>query len=56
MTEDNLRDELICRGCGKPKPKGLVVCWDCFKGGDHPLKTSGLDIEVWLERYGVNPA
>jgi hypothetical protein len=35
--------------CGAPKEVGGVVCWDCFKYVEHPLKDSGLPFSQWLE-------
>lgn len=31
VNEQTIRDAENCLGCGKDKPKGCMVCWDCFK-------------------------
>lgn len=46
--EDYARTETTCRGCGKPKDKGLVVCWHCFKYRDNPYKYFAGTFEEWL--------
>jgi len=48
--EDTLRRETTCRGCGKPKAVGDVVCWPCFKGRTDivPLKWFDGTLEQWL--------
>ena len=54
IHETIAREELVCRGCGRPKDVGLVVCWDCFKR--HPsgncLKYAGLSLNAWLRSIG----
>ncbi|RMD72953.1 MAG: hypothetical protein D6822_00420 [Cyanobacteria bacterium J149] len=47
ISEKTVREMPICPACGKPKDGGLM-CWDCFKRGDYPFKTSGLDLDEWL--------
>lgn len=49
--EQQARNEIICRGCGENKEKGLVVCWECFKYREDtvPLKYSNLDFAEWLK-------
>jgi hypothetical protein len=32
------RPLLVCAGCGGRKDEGTIVCWECFKQGEHPLK------------------
>ena len=48
--ETDLRKSTLCKGCGKSKSIGLVVCWDCFKYRDDNYKNSGLNITDWLEK------
>ena len=52
--ETEARRSSTCACCGQPKGLGLVVCWSCFKlvtpSGESPLKYSGMDYTVWLER------
>ncbi len=52
-SEDSLREEPACRGCGKDKTgQGLLVCWDCFKRHPLcPLQTSGVTVNQWMARY-----
>ncbi len=52
-SEDSLREEASCRGCGKDKAgQGLLVCWDCFKRHPLcPLQTSGVTVHQWIARY-----
>ena len=48
MSEEEARQLKTCPACGKPKNKGLIVCWHCFKHRDNSLKYSGLSFENWL--------
>ena len=45
------RKETKCRGCGKPKTKGCIVCWDCFKYRTDitPFKEFTGSLEDWLQ-------
>ena len=47
-----MRNEEVCRGCGRPKDKGVPVCWDCFKYRKDitPLKYFDGDLSQWLEQ------
>jgi len=51
-NEGIIRSEEICRGCRKPKDKGLPVCWDCFKYRKDtiPLKYFNGSLSQWLEQ------
>ena len=53
-SDEALRDEPNCRGCGKDKAgQGLLVCWDCFKRHPlQPLQTSGMSPAGWLAKFG----
>ncbi len=52
--ETEARKSPTCACCDQPKGLGLVVCWSCFKlvtpSGESPLKYSGMDYTIWLER------
>lgn len=49
LSEAQAREALTCVGCGKPKDKGLVVCWACFKHRTdvEPLKYYNGTFERW---------
>lgn len=53
-----IRNETTCRGCGKPKEIGLIVCWNCFKYRPNPFKYFRNDtpeacrLDLWLEEIG----
>ena len=49
ITEEQARRGKVCRGCGKEKASGLVVCWVCFKLGNNPLKYFEGSFGEWLE-------
>lgn len=50
--ESRARAMLSCPACGRPKAKGLVVCWDeCYRG-PNGYKRSLLSANDWLERHG----
>lgn len=53
LSEDSLRAEAYCRGCGQDKAgQGLLVCWNCFKRHPQsPLKDSGLSVADWLKNF-----
>ena len=58
-----VRKETVCRGCGKPKSQGLIVCWGCFKYSANPFKYfrndipgEGCRLDLWLEEIGGNTA
>jgi hypothetical protein len=46
--EKDARRSATCAGCGRHKDVGLVVCWSCFKYGEHAFKYSGVDLETWV--------
>jgi len=43
------RKEIVCKGCGKDKGLGLVVCWECFRGGLTPFKYFNGSVLEWLK-------
>lgn len=47
QIEYNARIAMNCV-CGNAKENNTLVCWDCFKRGDNPLKYSNLSYEQWL--------
>jgi hypothetical protein len=49
--EAEARTQLFCRGCGREKKVGLLVCWGCFKfRTDVPtLKTFSGTFPEWLK-------
>lgn len=51
ITEKEIREEIICRGCGGKKDKGLIVCWNCFKYKKDiiPFKYFEGDFREWLK-------
>ena len=49
QTEQNARKATRCAGCGASKAVGLVVCWSCFKYGEHAFKYSGQTLDEWLQ-------
>jgi hypothetical protein len=51
VTEDELRRQTVCQGCGQSKDVGCVVCWGCFKYRQdvEPFKYFDGDIGQWLE-------
>ena len=51
LTEEEIRRETICRGCGKEKEEGLIVCWHCFKHRKDiiPYKYFEDDFDKWLK-------
>ena len=51
VTENELRRQTVCQGCGGQKDVGCVVCWDCFKYRQDvmPFKWFQGDINEWLE-------
>ncbi|MCX7428806.1 MAG: hypothetical protein NTW96_24670 [Planctomycetia bacterium] len=48
--EETMRAEAVCRGCGKPKDAGCIVCWGCFKYRTDitPFKWFDGTIEEWI--------
>lgn len=44
------RKSTVCKGCGKEKQLGLVVCWTCFKYRTDiiPLKSFEGSFSEWL--------
>lgn len=48
ITEEQARQLRYCPNCGKPKKVGMVVCWECFKHIDIPLKYYEGSFEEWL--------
>lgn len=48
-TEEWARRLGFCIGCGKPKPQGLLVCVECWKYGERPLKDYQGSFEEWLK-------
>jgi len=47
--EKRARKMIRCMVCGKPKKKGLLVCWDCFKHRkENPLKDFNGSFGAWL--------
>lgn len=53
--EDQARTEIKCRGCGKDKGKGTIVCWDCFKYVKKQYKYFEGSFKEWLEQVKANP-
>ncbi len=53
--EEQARGERKCRGCGKEKPSGCVVCWDCFGHRQDvvPLKFFNGEFHDWLRTLPV---
>ncbi len=49
QREMKARQATICEGCDKPKDKGLVVCWGCFKYRDNAFKYFDGSLDEWLE-------
>ena len=49
LTEDQAREMTICPACEMEKDKGLVVCWNCFKGGELPYKYYDGSFTEYLE-------
>lgn len=53
--ESAMKEESTCRGCGGPKPTGRIVCGDCLKSGNPPLKTfrrlPGETFPNWISRW-----
>ena len=51
LVENEVRKEIVCRGCGGIKQPGCVVCWGCFKYRQDvtPFKYFDGDINEWLE-------
>jgi len=47
--EEIARKSEICPACNKEKNKGLIVCWDCFKYRENPLKYSFLPFAKWIK-------
>ena len=54
ITEKEIREETICRGCGRIKDKGLIVCWYCFKYRKDivPWKYFEGTFANWLNSFG----
>ena len=50
--ENGLRKLGYCVGCGEDKEKGLVVCWECFKARENPLKSFIGSVYEWLVSIG----
>lgn len=52
VTAEMARKETVCRGCGKPKNKETIVCWNCFKCRRDivPFKYFEGGIEEWLKQ------
>lgn len=46
--EVEARSNNVCV-CGKAKELNSLVCWDCFKLGDLPLKYFEGGYSAWLE-------
>lgn len=53
---DKARQIDVCPGCGEPKGKGLIVCWDCFKYRKDilPYKYSNKSLIDWLRNIPKN--
>ncbi len=51
VSETEARQETVCRGCGKEKSVGCVVCWTCFKHRTDitPLKYYEGTLQQWLD-------
>ena len=50
------RNEIVCRGCGKEKDIGGIVCWGCFKYNERlPVLFKYFDgtLEQWLKAIQV---
>ena len=58
LSEQDLRSETVCRGCGKVKSQPrMLVCWDCFKGrtpGKPALKNHLLGWRDWLRKFSLS--
>lgn len=54
LTEEEIRRETICRGCGKEKGEGQIVCWQCFKYRKDivPYKYFEGTFVEWLNSFG----
>jgi len=51
LSDNELRRQTVCSGCGQSKDVGCVVCWNCFKYRQDvtPLKYFDGGVEEWLE-------
>ena len=49
--ETKARTETTCRGCGKPKETGPIVCWNCWHDEDHGFKYFDGTLEEWLKPF-----
>lgn len=53
-TDTPIRAGMVCKGCGKRKEEGSLLCWDCYKRHPvDPFKFSDLSIEAWLAKYST---
>lgn len=48
VTRDVARFLRNCPKCNQAKEENMLVCWDCWKRGDNPLKESNLSFEQWI--------
>lgn len=52
QTEYDARCSMDCV-CGNPKEQVMLVCWDCFKRGNNPLKYFNGSYDQWLDSRKV---
>lgn len=49
-TEKEARMMRNCPKCNSAKEEGMLVCWDCFKRGENPLKYFVGSFEEWIKQ------
>ena len=49
INDEKARQLEYCPKCKQKKSKGLIVCWECFKGGKHPFKYHKGSLKSWLK-------
>ncbi len=49
QSEYDARCSNSCPNCNQAKEQGSLVCWDCFKRIENPLKYFAGTFEKWLE-------